>query len=101
MKFIPIKDGFTLDFDNKMKIEAFYVKHAFGSLGYKVMEKRSRLKAGIDPKDARDLAAKGQIINEDYWANVFTWTLDSASYDKSNIANSAWLVNTCRSKSTQ
>lgn len=92
LKFIPIKDGFTLDFGNKMKIEAFYVKHAFGSLGYKVLEKRSRLKAGIDPKDARSLVAAGQIINEDYWANIFTWTLDSAHYDLKHIANSAWLI---------
>jgi len=92
LNFIEVAPDFKLNFDNKLSLEAFAVNHGFNSLGYKVIEKRSRLKAGINPKDARDLIAKGEIINEDYFANVFTWTLDSSSYDKKHIENCAWLV---------
>lgn len=92
LNFIEINPGFTKTFDNGLSIEAFAVKHAYKSMGYKILEKRSRLKAGIKPEDARALAASGQVINEAYWANVFTYTLDSASYDLKHIENCAWLI---------
>lgn len=92
LNFIEIGPGFTKTFDNGLVLHAFAVKHAYNSLAFKILERRSRLKAGIDPKDAKALAASGQIINEPYWANVFTYTLDSASYDLKHIENCAWLV---------
>jgi len=92
LNFVEISPGFKLDFGNKMHLEAFYVKHGYNSLGFKILEKRSRLKAGIDPKDAKDLIAKGEIISEEYFGNLFTWTLDSAYYDIANIVNCAHLV---------
>jgi ribonuclease Z len=92
LKFVEIAPGFKMDFGNKMHLEAFYVKHGYNSLGFRIMEKRSRLKAGVNPKDAKNLIAKGEIISEEYFGNVFTWTLDSARYDLSNIENCAHLV---------
>lgn len=92
LNFIEIGPGFTKTFDNGLVLEAFHVKHAYKSLGFKILERRSRLKPGINPKDARALAAAGQIINEPYWANVFTYILDSASYDLKHIENCATLV---------
>lgn len=92
LNFVEISPGFKLDFGNKMHLEAFYVKHCYKSLGFRIMEKRSRLKAGIDPKDAKALIAKGETISEEYFGNIFTWTLDSASYDLDNIQNCAHLI---------
>lgn len=92
LNFIEIGPGFTKTFENGLVLEAFSVKHCYNSLAFKILEKRSRLKAGIDPKDARTLAASGQTINENYWANIFAYTLDSASYDLKHIENCAWLI---------
>jgi len=92
LNFVEISPGFKLDFGNKMHLEAFYVKHGYNSLGFRILEKRSRLKAGIDPKDAKNLIAKGEVVSEEYLGNLFTWTLDSANYDRSNIAGCAHLV---------
>ena len=92
LNWIEIGDGFHMEFDNKMRLEAFKVNHCHNSLAYRVMEKRSRLKAGINPADAKALVAKGETVNESYWANTFTWTLDSCTYDLKNIENCAWLI---------
>lgn len=90
--FIPLQSGAIWSGSNGMRIEAFNVKHCYGSLGYKVLEKRTRLKAGINPNEVKNLISKGVNVSEEYWANVFTWTLDSASYDVNHIQNCAWLV---------
>ena len=92
LNWIEIAPGFTKTFDNGLVLEAFHVKHAYKSIGFRIMEKRSRLKSGVRPEDARDLVKAGQTINETYWANVFTYTLDSASYDLKNIEGCAHLI---------
>lgn len=92
LRFVDIGPGFVLPLTDKTYIESFAVKHAYNSLGFKVMEKRQRLRSGIDPKDARDLKAKGVDIHEDYLANTFTYTLDSVSYDRKHIEGAAHLV---------
>lgn len=92
LNFIQIRDGFTLNFNNNMCLKAFYVKHAFGSLGFKVLEKRSRLKVGIEPREVKSLLSKGVEVSEAYMGNLFAWTLDSASFDEKNIENCAHWV---------
>lgn len=92
LNWVEVGPGFTKDFDNGMKLEAFYVKHAYNSIGFKILEKRTRLKAGINPADAKFLVSKGENITEEYWANIFTWTLDSAKYDLNHVKGCAWLV---------
>lgn len=92
LNWIEIGPGFAKTFDNGLVLEAFHVKHAYKSLGFKILEKRSRLKAGVKPEDARDLVKAGHVVNETYWANVFTYTLDSASYDLRHIENCAHLI---------
>lgn len=92
LQFVTIEPGFKLDINEKTFVEAFEVKHCYGSMGYKVMERRSRLKAGVKPEDARALKAQGIDIHEDYDANVFTWLLDSATYDLKHIGNAAHCI---------
>lgn len=92
LNWVEIGDGYFQEFDNNMRLEAFAVRHTTNSLGFRVLEKRSRLKAGIKPEDVKALLEKGEKVNENYWANMFTWTLDSYSYDPSKIENCAWLV---------
>lgn len=92
LQFVTVEPGFKLDINEKTYLESFEVKHCYGSLGYKVMERRERLKAGVKPEDARALKAQGVDIHEDYEAVSFAWTLDSAQYDLSHIEGAAHLI---------
>ncbi len=92
LDFIDIVPGFRVPINPKVYIEAFAVKHTYGSVGFKVMENRTRLKAGILPEEVKARKAAGEHIHEAYDANIFSWTLDSASYDLSNIEGCAHLI---------
>ncbi len=93
LEFIEINPGFKINLDDKTKIEAFKVEHTYNSIGYKIMETRKRLKPGINPSEVKQMKDNGVTdIYEYYEANIFTWLLDSCSFDLSHIAGSSHVI---------
>lgn len=92
LTFETVHAGVIIPVTDRLRLEAFDVQHTFGSLGWKVMERRQRLKKDINPSDVVTLRAQGVDIHESYEANVFTWLLDSSSFDRIHIQNAAWVI---------
>lgn len=97
LEFSPIDVGDKIKIDDRRHVEVFRLDHsrAFTTLGFRVMERRTRLKAGIDPTRVKELVLKGEAVNESYDGNLFTYTLDSAAFDLSKVANAAEWVADC------
>lgn len=85
--FEDVYPGYRIELDKNRWIETFDVKHTYNSIGYKVMERRTRLKPGVNPADIKALKASGIEINETYEAATFVWLLDSVSFDLTHIQN--------------
>jgi len=87
IEWVGIENGSIIEIDNRRFVEVFETKHSrrFTSFGFRVMEKRTRLKNGVDPSEAKKLVAAGYEVNEPYNGNLFTYTLDSFHFDKEKV----------------
>ena len=88
VNWIEVTPYLTIPLTKKHYIYVFPVNHSFKSLGYAIIEKRSRLATQYKNKsgdELRDLKREGIKINENYSHPIFVYTLDSSSIDK-NIA---------------
>lgn len=100
LSFHPIFPGDTVKIDDRRYVEAFPILHskAFETLGFRVMEKRTRLKAGIDAKSVKDIIASGispNDLSESYNGNLFSYTLDSYSFDTKFIEDTPMWIADC------
>lgn len=90
-----ISPGFFLELGNNCRVEAFAVQHCANSLGYRIVEARSRLLPTVPPSEVRARLAAGATkasLMETYHAVKFAWTLDSFRYDPALIQLCEWLV---------
>lgn len=89
-----------ISIDDRRQVEPFEIKHSksFQTWGYRITEKRTRLKAGIDASSVKDLIAKGMPpsqVSETYKGNLFAYTLDSYSFDLSYIKDTPIWIADC------
>lgn len=95
VKFVKIDAGFRLELKNNIFVEAFDVKHSKGSLGYKIVEKRSRLSENFRTKSREAIVAakqNGVAVTEDYEHPLFVYTLDAYRFDINHITNADWWI---------
>ena len=89
LRWFPIEPGFELQLGGTHLVKAFAMQHRRTmTLGYKVIEIRSRLKPEYKGQDIRALLASGvdkDTINEVYHQNTFAWCLDHYKLDEDAI----------------
>jgi len=90
VSFIPIEAGFTLELTEDSYLKAFSMKHIKNgtTLGYKIVQKRNRLKPEYVGKDIASLIHSGvnkANLTESYEANEFAYCLDSSGFDYEEI----------------
>lgn len=88
LNFIPIQKETRIRINDKITLEAFAVEHSQGSLGYRLLEGRTKLKKEYVGQDIGKLLSSGvakQQITEKYEANVFTYTLDAYRFSSDKV----------------
>jgi ribonuclease Z len=90
LTWYPVDPGFQIQLGASHRLVAFYMKHrASTTLGWKVIETRSRLKPEFRGQDIRALIQGGAIkddLMEVYYQNAFAYCLDAFQLDPADIA---------------
>lgn len=92
LNFIPIDENFKLKLSDVHSIEAFSMKHGEKTmtLGYRLINKRTRLKPEFQGKNIPDIIRSGvpkNSLTEEYNAVEFAYCLDSCGFDYEKIRN--------------
>jgi ribonuclease Z len=92
LSFVPIEPGFELRLNGSHTLRAFPMEHQRNAttLGYKVVESRSRLKTQYRGQDIPALLKSGMDkveLNEVYHQNVMCYCLDAYRLNPADIAN--------------
>lgn len=89
LTWYPVDPGFELQLGASHRIRAFAMKHrATTTLGWKVVEARSRLKPEYRGQDIRALIQSGvskETLNEVYHRSTFAYCLDHITLDESEL----------------
>lgn len=99
LNFIPLRYS-SIPLSDKIWVQPFPVVHSksFSCFGFRVMENRTRLKDGIDPKDVKQMLANGakvQDISTSYDGNLFSYTLDSYDFCSDLVKDAQiWVADT-------
>jgi ribonuclease Z len=96
----PIGVGAKIALDSNHWIESFPLRHTKRSLtlGYKIVEARTRLKAEFRDKDIPSILRSGvdkNALNEAYNANILAYCLDACDLNKADIANADVAIMDC------
>jgi ribonuclease Z len=86
VKWIPIMPGFCIPLNNKQEIQSFPMEHQRNgdTIGYRIVEKRSKLKQEFMGKNIPELLKSGikkENLSEEYVANLFAYCLDAYKID--------------------
>ena len=92
LAFFDVRPGFSIPITDTTRLEAFAVSHGHNSVGYKLVERRRRLKEGISPFEAHRLKNLGTEVTEEYEHPTFVWLLDSCTFDLKHIADADHVV---------
>lgn len=100
LDFIPVRIGDKIKLDSNHYIEAFETKHLKRglSLGYKIIEERSRLKPEFAGKNIPELLKSGvdkTQLNEAYEQITFAYCLDAYSINPIDIQNASVVIMDC------
>lgn len=90
--WIPITPKMRVELSNKVYVECFVMEHSksFDTLGYKIVEERTRLKGEYKNEDIPALLKLGVLksdITENYKGILFAYCLDSFNFDFEEIRN--------------
>ncbi len=89
LNFIKIDENFKMDVSPTQSVEAFSMKHGkINSLGYRLVEKRNRLKPEFIGKNIPDILKNGvsrSSLTEEYLAVEFAYCLDSSGFNYEKI----------------
>lgn len=100
LKWIPIEPGFELRLDGAHSLRAFAMNHQRATtLGYKVVEKRLRLKPEFRGQDIPVLLKSGAVkkteLNDSYTANTFAYCLDHFNMNVEDILDCNMAIMDC------
>lgn len=101
INWISIKPGHKIPLDSNHYIESFELQHTKKSttLGYKIVELRTRLRAEFRNEDIPALLKSGKWrssdLNESYNANTLAYCLDAYRLDVNDIANADLAIMDC------
>lgn len=100
INWIPIDNEYKIKIDDNHYIESFRMAHQKNALtlGYRICEKRSRLKSQYRGQNIPELIKNGidkSTLNEDYIANTFAYTLDSYCVDPNDIKDAELAIIDC------
>jgi len=98
----PIMHGFSLDLGNNQEIEAFEMVHQLRgklTLGYRIVEKRHKLREEFVGKNIPELLKQGIVKPDElkvwYTANTFAYCLDAYDVHNSYIKDCDVVVMDC------
>jgi ribonuclease Z len=96
----PIMPGFEIDIGNNQVIQSFEMKHQRRgiTLGYRIREKRHKLRPEYVGKDIPELIKSGVPRNELkvwYTANTFVYALDAFYFDAELVRDADLVVMDC------
>lgn len=92
---IQVDNKKIIDLAKNKWIESFPTNHSFDSVGYRIIEQRNRLKQQYLGKDIKELKKNGlskSDLSETYFANLFTYGLDSFDYKRETVENCEWFI---------
>ncbi len=98
---IPIEPDSQVEFKRPMALRAFATKHTVPSLGYIVVEMRSKLKSeyvGLPQEKLVELKSTGHDITEIHEIPLVTYTGDTMwgeHFDRDDVLNSKILITEC------
>lgn len=89
----PLAAGDFVPMDGKWRIESFRMAHQpnLTTLGYRLIERRTRLKPAFVGKNIEQLLTSGTVkphdLRDEYTAILLAYCLDNCGFDLSNIEN--------------
>lgn len=98
---MPLKPDGEIQIKNKTIVRGFATRHSAGSMGFIVVEKRSKLKeefVGLEQKKIVDLKKQGTAITELHEIPLVCYTGDTAwgeHFDRQDVLNSKILIVEC------
>ena len=98
VNWVKLPDYGTVELSPTHYVQSFPVRHTHCSVGYKIVEKRTRLSSAYRGMSQERIVAykqKGICVSEAYDHILFAYTLDSASFNKSDLQNADWWIADC------